>query len=196
MIDGIRHEHSTLADSFHRRAWGDCRLQDLVRLDHFHPNFLQPHDQKQINTDAWNFTKLSCFYIPQFYVSLCTFNTRSTLSCSFLTCFLYPSLLPINPLGHGNNVRAVIRRERERERDWKREIVLIKTKRSTRGNKKYTMRPIKGDLVFICTSCSCVWWEKNRRDGGVNKIEKQEGVRQRPRQSERRRGKKKATGDK
>lgn len=57
---------------------------------------------------------LSCFYIPQFYVSICTFNTHSTLSCSFLTCFLYPSLLPINPLGHGNNVRAVIRRERER----------------------------------------------------------------------------------
>lgn len=131
---------------------------------------------------------LSCFYIPQFYVSLCTFNTHSTLSCSFLTCFLYPSLLPINPLGHGNNVRAVIRRERER--DWKREIDLIKTKRSTRGNKKYTMRPIKGDLVFIC---SCVWWEENRRDGGVNKTEKQEGVRQRPRQSER---EKKATGAK
>lgn len=128
MIDGIGHEHSPPADSCHRRARGDCRLQDLVRLDYFHPTCCS------LVTKSRYIQMLSCFYIPQFYVSLCTFNTHSTLSYSFLS----PSLLPINPLGHGNNVRAVIRRERE-----------IGKERSTRGNKKYTMRPIKGDLVFI-----------------------------------------------
>lgn len=149
MIDGIGHEHS---DS--RLLSQTClrwlQTAGLGQIGPFSPRLPAASRPK---ADTYR-----CFHVSTSH-NFMSPSAPLTHTLPFPVVFW---LLPINPLGHGNNVRALIRRERERERDWKREIILIKTKRSTRGNKKYTMRPIKGDLVFIR---SCVRWEESRRDG-------------------------------